>query len=61
MESRGIKVTKTSSLYETEAMYVLDQGRFINGACEVSGTSVDEQGIDDQFLLPQEMSMWIVA
>jgi len=36
MSSRGIKVTKTSSLWETEPMYVLDQGNFINGVCEVS-------------------------
>ena len=31
----NIKVTRTSSLYETEPMYVKDQGRFLNGACEV--------------------------
>jgi hypothetical protein len=30
-----IKVTRTSSLYETEPMYVEDQARFLNGACEV--------------------------
>lgn len=36
MDARGIRVTKTSSLYETEPMYVLDQERFVNGACEVS-------------------------
>ncbi|CAD0090992.1 unnamed protein product, partial [Aureobasidium vineae] len=29
-----IKVTRTSSLYETEPMYVEDQARFLNGACE---------------------------
>lgn len=31
----NIKVTRTSSLYETEPMYVQDQARFLNGACEV--------------------------
>jgi 2-amino-4-hydroxy-6-hydroxymethyldihydropteridine diphosphokinase/dihydropteroate synthase len=31
----NIKVTRTSSLYETEPMYVEDQARFLNGACEV--------------------------
>lgn len=31
-----IKVTRTSFLYETEPMYVQDQARFLNGACEVS-------------------------
>ena len=27
---------RTSSLWETEPMYVTDQDRFLNGACEVS-------------------------
>jgi 2-amino-4-hydroxy-6-hydroxymethyldihydropteridine diphosphokinase/dihydropteroate synthase len=36
MSARGIKITRTSSLWETEPMYVLDQHSFINGACEVS-------------------------
>lgn len=31
----NIKITRTSSLYETEPMYVQDQARFLNGACEV--------------------------
>jgi hypothetical protein len=35
MSARGIKVLRTSSLWETEPMYVLDQNSFINGACEV--------------------------
>lgn len=35
MDARGIKVKRTSSLWETEPMYVLDQDRFVNGACEV--------------------------
>jgi len=34
----SIKVTRTSSLYETEPMYVEDQARFLNGACEVQTT-----------------------
>lgn len=38
MDRRGIKVKRTSSLWETEPMYVLDQDRFVNGACEVSDT-----------------------
>ncbi|KAH0361318.1 folic acid synthesis protein, partial [Aureobasidium melanogenum] len=33
-----IKVTRTSLLYETEPMYVQDQARFLNGACEVETT-----------------------
>lgn len=36
MTARGIKVTRTSSLWETEPMYVVDQDAFLNGACEVS-------------------------
>ncbi len=35
MHNRGIKVTRTSPLYETKAMYLEDQQSFINGACEV--------------------------
>jgi 2-amino-4-hydroxy-6-hydroxymethyldihydropteridine diphosphokinase/dihydropteroate synthase len=36
MEKGGqIKVLRTSSLWETKAMYVLDQDEFVNGACEV--------------------------
>lgn len=39
MESRGdIRVLRTSSLWETKAMYVLDQANFVNGACEVRPT-----------------------
>lgn len=40
MDARGIKVKRTSSLWETEPMYVLDQDRFVNGACEVCSASV---------------------
>ncbi|KAG5926260.1 hypothetical protein E4U42_003476 [Claviceps africana] len=35
MDRRGIRVKRTSSLWDTEPMYVLDQDRFLNGACEV--------------------------
>jgi 2-amino-4-hydroxy-6-hydroxymethyldihydropteridine diphosphokinase/dihydropteroate synthase len=35
MTARGIKVKRTSSLWETEPMYVLDQNNFVNGVCEV--------------------------
>lgn len=35
MDARGIRVNRTSSLWETEPMYVLDQDRFVNGVCEV--------------------------
>lgn len=36
MDSRGMRVIQTSLMYETEAMYVVNQDPFINGACEVS-------------------------
>jgi hypothetical protein len=36
LTARGIKVKRTSSLWETKPMYVLDQDSFINGACEVN-------------------------
>jgi len=35
MDTRGIRVKRTSSLWETAPMYVLDQDKFVNGACEV--------------------------
>jgi hypothetical protein len=34
--SPKIKLIKTSSLWETDPMYVLDQDKFVNGVCEVS-------------------------
>jgi hypothetical protein len=37
--SPNIQILRTSSLYETKAMYVLDQDNFVNGACEVHGTT----------------------
>lgn len=36
MDRAGIRVKRTSSLFETAPMYVLDQDPFINGVCEVS-------------------------
>jgi hypothetical protein len=35
MTTRGIKIKRTSGLWETEPMYVIEQDKFINGACEV--------------------------
>ena len=32
----NIRVLRTSSLWETKAMYVLDQDKFVNGVCEVT-------------------------
>lgn len=36
MEARGIRLKRTSSLWETEPMYYAEQDRFVNGVCEVS-------------------------
>ncbi|KAL0933176.1 folic acid synthesis protein [Colletotrichum truncatum] len=47
MDRRGIKVKRTSSLWETEPMYVLDQDRFVNGACEVE-TELEPLALLDQ-------------
>lgn len=42
MEAGGkIKILRTSSLWETEAMYVVNQDMFVNGACEVRPTSME--------------------
>ncbi|TVY23952.1 Folic acid synthesis protein, partial [Lachnellula hyalina] len=35
MTNAGIKILRTSSLWETEPMYVPDQDKFANGVCEV--------------------------
>lgn len=36
IEAGGVKITRTSSLWETEPMYDTDQPQFLNGVCEVS-------------------------
>ncbi|CEJ59284.1 Putative Folic acid synthesis protein [Penicillium brasilianum] len=38
MDKANIKVKRTSSLFETKPMYVLEQDTFINGVCEVETT-----------------------
>jgi hypothetical protein len=38
MERAHIRVKRTSSLFETSPMYVLDQDPFMNGVCEVSSS-----------------------
>ncbi|KFH42943.1 Folic acid synthesis protein-like protein [Hapsidospora chrysogenum ATCC 11550] len=47
MDKRGIRVKRTSSLWETEPMYVKDQDRFLNGACEVE-TELEPLALLDQ-------------
>ncbi|KAL9598055.1 MAG: hypothetical protein Q9219_004749 [cf. Caloplaca sp. 3 TL-2023] len=38
MARRGLRLLRTSSLYETEPMYKTDQPSFLNGVCEVETT-----------------------
>ncbi|KAF1960867.1 folic acid synthesis protein-like protein [Byssothecium circinans] len=48
MDKTGkIRVLRTSSLWETKAMYVLDQDKFVNGVCEVD-TSLSPIELLDQ-------------
>lgn len=52
MRQNGLKIVRTSSLYETQAMYVEDQNAFVNGVCEVRALvccSIDagERGTND--------------
>ncbi|KAL8994137.1 MAG: hypothetical protein Q9169_005813 [Polycauliona sp. 2 TL-2023] len=35
MARRGLAIRRTSALYETQPMYMIDQHPFINGACEI--------------------------
>lgn len=39
-----MRIVDTSFLYETKPMYVEDQERFVNGACEVSGSPGASKG-----------------
>ncbi|PSN69505.1 folic acid synthesis protein [Corynespora cassiicola Philippines] len=48
MEAGGsIRIRRTSSLWETKAMYVLDQDKFVNGVCEVE-TSLSPMELLDE-------------
>lgn len=40
--TEGIRLVRTSSLYETEPMYVENQDKFLNGACEVKYTAHED-------------------
>lgn len=45
MDKGGIKVIRTSALYETEAMYLKEQDSFLNGVCEVSISVISYPGV----------------
>lgn len=55
MDKRGIRVTRTSSLYETEPMYVKEQDRFVNGACEVETDLTPLELLDQLQAIENEM------
>ncbi|KAF2278616.1 folic acid synthesis protein-like protein [Westerdykella ornata] len=56
MEAGGnIKVLRTSSLWETQAMYVLDQNKFINGVCEIETTLPPMQLLDELQAIENKM------
>ncbi|KAI9839383.1 MAG: trifunctional dihydropteroate synthetase [Sclerophora amabilis] len=55
MNSRGIKVVKTSSLWETEAMYVVDQDPFLNGVCEIETRLTPMKLLDELQSIEQAM------
>ncbi|TVY83073.1 Folic acid synthesis protein fol1 [Lachnellula suecica] len=38
MAEQGIRILRTSCLWETDPMYVVDQDKFVNGVCEVETT-----------------------
>lgn len=41
LDKANIRVKRTSSLFETAPMYVLEQDTFINGVCEVREMSLN--------------------
>lgn len=51
MDKANIKVKRTSSLFETAPMYVLDQDPFMNGVCEVSLSNIDSRDTEDVYQL----------
>lgn len=55
MSERGIKIKRTSGLWETEPMYVLDQNNFLNGACEVETTLQPLALLDELQAIENEM------
>ncbi|KAF2111183.1 Dihydropteroate synthase-like protein [Lophiotrema nucula] len=47
MDATGvIRVLRTSGLWETKAMYVLDQDKFVNGVCEVQTSLIPTKLLD---------------
>ncbi|CAA9961778.1 hypothetical protein PTMSG1_05155 [Pyrenophora teres f. maculata] len=56
MESTGkMHIVRTSSLWESKAMYVLDQDDFVNGACEIATPLSPIQLLDELQMIEQKM------
>ncbi|KAI5290909.1 trifunctional dihydropteroate synthetase [Ascosphaera aggregata] len=55
MMAHGIRVTRTSSLYETAPMYVTDQDPFLNGICEVETSLAPTELLDALQSIENEM------
>ncbi|KAF2268651.1 folic acid synthesis protein-like protein [Lojkania enalia] len=53
--SEAIRVLRTSSLWETQAMYVLDQDRFVNGVCEIETSLSPIELLDELQLIENQM------
>jgi 2-amino-4-hydroxy-6-hydroxymethyldihydropteridine diphosphokinase/dihydropteroate synthase len=51
LDRANIKVKRTSSLFETTPMYVLEQDTFINGVCEVNNLFLFEFDNKDKSLI----------
>ncbi|KAF1361171.1 folic acid synthesis protein-like protein [Lizonia empirigonia] len=50
-----IKILRTSSLWETKAMYVVDQDMFVNGACEIETTLSPIELLDELQAIENKM------
>ncbi|KAF3037680.1 trifunctional dihydropteroate synthetase [Didymella heteroderae] len=56
MEASGnVKILRTSSLWETKAMYVVDQDMFVNGACEIETALSPMQLLDELQAVEKKM------
>lgn len=61
MDRRGIRVKRTSSLWETKPMYVENQDRFVNGACEVCTNRPQPYELFRHPLTPRSGRNWVGA
>lgn len=57
LDKANIKVKRTSSLFETTPMYVLEQATFINGVCEVRYLYLFAFDYIDNFLMVDRLKL----